>query len=111
MNPKTEYDNKDKIYITRDDGIYICGSGSALIEHISDIESMKIEDNVLIVKTINGISKFDLKIYNVYKTEYVVEEIYPFEPLQVESNEELQNLWNLNLQVMKLQAIWSIKTN
>lgn len=96
MNPKAEYDNKGKIYITRDDGIYICGSGSALIEHISDIESMKIEDNVLIVKTINGIyedtSKFDLKIYDVYKTEYVVEEIYPFEPLQVENNKELEIL-------------------
>lgn len=101
MNLKKELGLEDNekgvIFIADHDGVYVCESSLGQNDFIeeNDIFSMRIVNNTLIIETTyddyNEIHEFSLDEYDVYYTEMANQVVVAFEPVKIETDEELNS--------------------
>ena len=92
-----EDDDKKVIYVTDDDGVYICDSSLEVKDWLSndEMDGYEIRDNILIIHNWvkASVCVFSLDEYVVYKAEIVnvIRPAIPFEFMKVETDEELHS--------------------
>ena len=96
MNLKKELglegNEKGVIFIAGHDGVYVCESGLVYEDFIDDICRMEIKDNTLYIYcTYDEAYKFSLDEYDVYYTEMANQVVVAFEPVKIETDEELNS--------------------
>lgn len=98
MNLKKELGLEDNekgvIFIEGHNGVYVCESSLGQDDFIeeSDISSMRIKDNTLIIKTLyDDTYTYDMDEYDIYYTEMANQVVVAFEPVKIEIDEELNS--------------------
>ena len=98
MNLKKELGLEDNekgvIFIEGHNGVYICESSLCQDDFIeeSDISSMRIKNNILYINLLSGDTlTYDMNEYDIYYTEMANQVVVAFEPVKIETNEELNS--------------------
>lgn len=96
MNLKKELGLEDNekgvIFIASHDGVYVCGSGLGYEDFIDDVCNMEIKDNTFYIYCIYDEEyEFSLDEYDIYYTEMANQVIVAFEPVKIETDEELNS--------------------
>jgi hypothetical protein len=96
MNLKKELGLEDNekgvIFIAGHDGVYVCESGLVYEDFIDDICYMEIKDNTLYIYCLcDEKYYFSLDKYDVYYTEMANQVVVAFEPVKIETDEELNS--------------------
>ena len=91
-----EDNDKKVIYVTDDDGVYICDSSLEVKDWLSaQLCEWEIKDNVMLIHNwgIASVCAFNLDEYDVYRAESanVIRLAVPFEFVKVETDEELHS--------------------
>lgn len=96
MNLKKELGLEDNekgvIFIASHDGVYVCESGLVYEDFIDDICRMEIKNNTLYIYcTYDEAYQFSLDEYDIYYTEMANQVVVAFEPVKIETDEELNS--------------------